>query len=385
MMQLSDINIGIIGGGQLGRMLILDAQRLTLSPTFIDSNEPFLPGMSGLREAVGSLIDSEFIYSYGKSKDVLTLELENVSVDGLERLEEKGVSVFPSASVIRIIQDKSLQKKFYQAHNIPTLPFAIHVGKSALKLAVEQGNLSFPFVWKASRGGYDGKGVRVIYNALDIDQLPDVLCVSEHFLSSKSEVAVIIARKKTGETAIYPPAAMEFDPNAHVLSLVSIPADLPQDIHRKLLDITFELAEKLKIVGTLAVEFFLDEKHNIYVNESAPRVHNSGHWTMNGAETSQFEQHWRAILGLPLGSTRITSPTVMYNLLGSPSASGGKPQYKGMLEILKLPGVYIHDYGKATVTPYRKMGHINVCREYTSTAYAVVKDVISAIEVTDKE
>ena len=380
------MKIGILGGGQLGRMLIFDAQRLALCPTFVGTDaNPSLLGMGGLQTGAGDLSDAKFVYSYGKDKDVITTELEHVSVDGLQKLEEQGVFVAPSSRVIQTIQDKSLQKEFYHRQGIPTLPFTSHIDKTTLEAAIVKRKVSFPFVWKAARGGYDGRGVRVIREEADMKRLPNVPCISEKFLPTKREIAVIVARTKKGKTALYPPVEMEFEPEANLISLVSAPAQLLDDaVSKKVFDATLQIAEKIDIVGTLAVEFFLDQENNIYVNESAPRVHNSGHWTMNGAETSQFEQHWRAILDMPLGGTQVMRPTVMFNLLGSKHSLGDRtPKYKGLFDVLKFPSVYMCDYGKSAVRPYRKMGHINVCRDSITDAYSLAKRLFSTVEVTD--
>lgn len=377
------LDIGIIGGGQLGRMLIYDAHRLSLSPDFVDAHTNAVASRSAPCFGVGNLNDTEFIYQYGRSKRFITLELENVSVQGLQRLEEAGVVVCPSSEVIATLQDKKKQKDFYARYGVPTLDYKSYIGTANLIREIQEGERQFPFVWKACRGGYDGKGVRVIQNLDQVKDLPQIPCICEPFLEHKREIAIVLVRRKGGQLVIYPPVEMEFFPDAHLVSTVQAPANISPKTHRKALDIGEEIAHRLGIVGTLAVELFLSKDDKLYVNESAPRVHNSGHWTMNGAETSQFEQHWRAVLDWPLGSTSLVRPTVMCNMIGHPKSEGGVPRYHGLEKILAISGAYFYDYGKTSVTPYRKMGHVNICRANVSEAYDLAHQILETVEVND--
>lgn len=351
----SDFKLGVLGGGQLGRMLIQDAININVSVHCLDPdpNAPCAKLASSF--TVGNLKDYDTVINFGKDKDVLTIEIEHVNVDALEALANSGVTVFPQPKILRMIQDKGLQKQFYADHNIPTASFQLIEDATALKT----GTVQFPIVQKLRKGGYDGKGVQVLKSEADLDKAFDEPSVLENMVSFSKELSVIVARNSQGEIATYPVVDMEFNAEANLVEFLFSPADITEEIEIKATKIAKQVAEATGIVGILAVELFLTPTGDILVNEVAPRPHNSGHQTIEGNITSQYEQHLRAILNLPLGSTAITKPSVMVNLLGEKEHIG-EVYYEGLSETLSMEGVHVHLYGKSQTKPFRKMGHITV-------------------------
>lgn len=350
-----DLKLGILGGGQLGRMLIQQAINYNVTIKVLDPDREAPCRKLCDEFVVGSLSDYETVYNFGKKVDLLTIEIEKVNVDALEQLEKEGVIVYPQPRVIRLIQDKGLQKQFFKENDIPTAEFQIISSPQQLR----QSLIPFPYIQKLRRDGYDGKGV---YKVVDDSYLANAFTepsLIERWVDFEKEIAVIVARNENGEIKTFPLVEMEFNPQANLVEFLISPSALSFDIQQEAVDIARKIAESLKIVGLLAVEMFVDKHGKVLVNELAPRPHNSGHQTIESNIVSQFEQHLRAIFNQPLGDTASTTNAVMVNVLGE-AGYEGPAIYQGIEKILKLSGVYIHLYGKALTKPFRKMGHVTI-------------------------
>lgn len=370
--------IGMLGGGQLGRMALQEAYNLNLNISILDPSEN-----APCRNLTGDFVKGNFkdydtVYQFGKDKDVVTIEFEDVNSDALLKLESEGVKVFPQPKALKIIQDKGLQKLFYQEHDIPTSRFELIENKAQLKST----SLNFPIFQKLRTSGYDGYGVQSIENIESIEKAFDSSSMIEEAVELDKELSVIVARNEKGECKTFPIVEMEFNPKANMVEFLFSPANVSADIESEAEEIAVKIIEKLEMVGLLAVELFLDKKGNILVNEVAPRTHNSGHHTIEANMTSQFGQHLRAILNLPLGDTSSKQAAVMVNLLGEENASG-QATYEGMEDILKIPGVHPHLYGKEEVKPFRKMGHITIVHEDIQMAKRIAKEVKSKVKATN--
>jgi 5-(carboxyamino)imidazole ribonucleotide synthase len=349
------LKVGILGGGQLGRMLLQKSADFSLHMRVLDP-DPAAPCRYLCDEFVnGSFKDFDTVYTFGKSCDLVTIEIEHVNVEALEKLEHEGLMVFPQPHVIRIVQDKGLQKMFFRDHNIPTADFELIDDAAGLSSL----NISFPIMQKLRKGGYDGKGVVRVSGQDDFGNAFTEPSVAEKLIPFKKEIAVIVARNIKGEIKTFPAVDMEFNPEANLVEFLFSPAELSAELENKAAQIAIQVAEALKIVGVLAVEMFLTEDDRILVNEIAPRPHNSGHHTIEANIVSQYEQHLRAILGLPLGDTNSLQHAVMVNLLGE-KGHDGIAHYQAIEETLSIPGVYVHLYGKKFTRPFRKMGHVTV-------------------------
>lgn len=350
-----NFKLGLLGGGQLGRMLIQSAIDFNFYIKVLDA-DPVAPCCPLAHEFVlGSPTDFDAVYQFGQDVDVLTIEIENVNVDALEKLEQEGKKVFPQPHVIRIIQDKRLQKQFYKDNGIPTAEFVLTDNRAE----VEQHTHFLPAFHKLGRAGYDGRGVQRLRSEKDIDKAFDAPGVLEKAVDFAKEISVITARNASGEVKTFPVVELAFHPEYHLVEYLFAPADLDEHLQRKADALARQTTEKLGIIGLLAVEMFVTKSGEILVNEVAPRTHNSGHHTIKANYTSQFEQHLRAILDLPLGDTQAHSPAAMVNLLGEDGYSGDA-KYQGMEDLLEMNGVYPHLYGKRTTKPFRKMGHITI-------------------------
>jgi 5-(carboxyamino)imidazole ribonucleotide synthase len=350
-----DLRLGILGGGQLGRMLIQQAINYNVTIKVLDPDREAPCRKLCDEFVVGSLSDYETVYNFGKKVDLITIEIEKVNVDALEQLEKEGVSVYPQPRVIRLIQDKGLQKQFFKENDIPTAEF--QVISSAAQL--QQSHIPFPYIQKLRRDGYDGKGV---YKVIDESYLAGAFTepsLIERWIDFEKEIAVIVARNENGDVETFPMVEMEFNPEANLVEFLISPSTLSFSVQQEAADIAKKIAESLKIVGLLAVEMFLDKHGKILVNELAPRPHNSGHQTIEGNVVSQFEQHLRAIFDQPLGNTATISNAIMINVLGE-AGYEGPAVYQGIEKVLKCPGVYVHLYGKALTKPFRKMGHVTI-------------------------
>jgi 5-(carboxyamino)imidazole ribonucleotide synthase len=371
-----DLRVGILGGGQLGRMLIQQAINYNTNIKVLDPDEDAPCKNLCDKFVVGSLTDFDTVYKFGKQTDLLTIEIEKVNVDALQQLEEEGVAVFPQPRIIRLIQDKGLQKEFFKQNDIPTSPFQLIASKEALKDA----NLEFPYIQKLRRDGYDGRGVHKVKSKSDLENAFDAPSIVEDWVDFEKEIAVIVARNDKGEIKTFPCVEMEFNPDANLVEFLISPSTLPVEILKQADQLAVQIAEALKITGILAVEMFLTKDGNILVNELAPRPHNSGHHSIEGNLTSQFEQHLRAIFNLPLGDTSAIGNAVMINLLGEKGFEG-LAEYEGMEEALRLQNVYVHLYGKKFTKPYRKMGHVTILDSNREEAIAKAKLVQKTIKV----
>ena len=329
---------------------------------------------------LGDLMDYDAVYNFGKQVDVLTIEIENVNVDALEALEKEDVKVYPSSKTLRRIQNKAKQKLFYVDNNLPTAPFSRFAYLSEIEDAVNNGGLEFPFVWKAAQFGYDGNGVKVVKQLSDLEGLPKGECIAESLVPFKNELAVIVARSPSGETKTYPVVEMEFHPEANQVEYVICPARIPDDVAKKAKAIALKASKAFNHVGLLAVEMFQTKDDNILINEVAPRPHNSGHQTIEASYTSQFEQHIRAILNLPLGRTDSKVGGVMVNLVGAEGYTGNVV-YKNIENIMNMDGVTPHIYGKKQTRPFRKMGHVTIVNEDLNEARRIAEEVKKSIKV----
>ncbi|WP_411272951.1 5-(carboxyamino)imidazole ribonucleotide synthase [Daejeonella sp.] len=371
-----DLKLGILGGGQLGRMLIQESINFNITTHVLDP-DPEAPCKDLCSKFVrGSLTDYQTVYNFGKNVDLLTIEIEKVNVDALEQLENEGVIVYPQSRVIRLIQDKGVQKQFFKENNIPSSPFKLIQNKADLL----NGNFPFPFIQKLRKDGYDGRGVQPMKSKADLANAFDAPSLIEDWIYFEKEIAVIVARSENGEIKTFPCVEMEFNPEANLVEFLISPSTLSSEILQKADELAIMIAADLKIVGILAVEMFLTKDGEILVNEIAPRPHNSGHQSIEGNYTSQFEQHLRAIFNLPLGDTRSIGNAVMINLLGEKGFEG-PAEYEGLNEILKIEGVYIHLYGKKLTKPFRKMGHVTIMDNDREKAIQKAKLVQNTIKV----
>jgi len=375
--------LGILGGGQLGKMLLYSTRKWDIKTLVLDPSEDAPARLGCDTFFQGDLMNYQTVLDFGKKVDVLTIEIENVNVNALYQLKKEGVKIYPQPEIIEIIQNKILQKKFYKKNKIPTLNFKNFSDLESLKNDVAKGKLSFPFVWKASKMGYDGYGVSIIRKNKDLENLMDCECIAEDFIHFKSELAVIVARREQGEIQAYPVVEMEFHPTANQVEYVICPARISTDIEIKAKNIALEVSKNYKHIGLLAVELFLTETGDILVNEVAPRPHNSGHITIESSYTNQFEQHLRAILNLPLGDTKNKVPAVMVNLVGKENYTG-PVIYKNIDQILAIDGVTPHIYGKKHTRPFRKMGHVTIVNKTLNKAREIAEEVKSIIEVISK-
>jgi len=357
------IKLGILGGGQLGRMLIQKAIDYNIL-TFVldpDANAPCRDLCTGFTQ--GNFKDFDEVMNFGKDMDVITVEIEHVSVDALDELERMGKKVYPQPKILRMVQDKGLQKEFYRINKIPTAEFRLIERRDELN---EYAGF-LPVMQKMRRSGYDGKGVTPLRTTADFERAFEEPSVLEKFVDFEKELSVIVSRNASGITSHYPVVELEFNSEANLVEFLYSPASLLLMQEKKAIEIAVSVIENLKMVGLLAVEMFLTKTGEILVNEIAPRPHNSGHQTIEGNVTSQYEQHLRAILGLPPGLTTITRPSVMVNLLGEKGYTGDA-LYEGFDEVMQLLGTHVHLYGKKITKPFRKMGHVTVTADTLDAA-----------------
>jgi 5-(carboxyamino)imidazole ribonucleotide synthase len=379
----SDFKLGILGGGQLGKMLLYETRKWDIYTKVMDAS-PQAPCKIACNEFVlGDLMDFDTVLAFGKDVDVLTIEIENVNVDALEKLEEEGVKVYPPPKALRTIQNKAQQKLFYVDNNIPTANFSRFAYASEIKDSVENGGLEFPFVWKSAQFGYDGQGVKIVRKTDDLDGLPPGECITEQMVDFKNELAVIVAKSSSGEVKTYPVVEMEFHPEANQVEYVICPARIDEKVAQKAQQVALKVSEHIGHVGLLAVELFQTLDDTILVNEVAPRPHNSGHYSIEASYTNQFEQHIRAILGLPLGKTDSKVAGVMVNLVGA-EGHQGDVVYENIQEILAMEGVTPHIYGKKQTRPFRKMGHVTIVDQNMGKAREMAQKVKEKISVISK-
>lgn len=373
---IQQINIGILGGGQLGRMLIQNAINLNLNISVLDPDKNAPCRHLVKKFTLGDLNDYDTVYDFGKDKDLITIEIENVNVEALKALEKEGKKVYPQPHIIELIQDKGLQKMFYQRNNIPSPDFFLVENKEQI---AKYANF-FPFFQKLRKGGYDGKGVVKLVNPHHLEKAFEEPSVIERLVDFDKELSVIVARSESGEIKCFPVVECEFNPEANLVEFLFSPANIKKSVEKEALKLAADIAEKLGIIGILAVELFLTKDGKVLVNEIAPRTHNSGHHTIEGNITSQFEQQWRAILNLPLGDTAIIKAGVMVNLLGD-FGHEGFAIYQGLDDVLKFSGVYVHLYGKATTKPFRKMGHATIVDDDILKAKQKAKMVKNTLKI----
>jgi 5-(carboxyamino)imidazole ribonucleotide synthase len=374
----SDFKLGILGGGQLGKMMLFDTRKFDIQTFVLDPSNEAPCKIACNKFFQGDLMDFETVYNFGKQVDILTFEIELVNLDALEKLESEGVKVFPSPKTLRLIQNKGVQKDFYSQNNIPTATYKRFENLEALISDIQ--NVKLPFVWKCTEFGYDGMGVKIIKVLSDLDNLPNVECISEELIPFKNELSVIVCRNVSGEIRTYPVVEMEFHPEANQVEYVICPARIEDKVAEKAIAIALNVSEKFNHVGLLAVEMFQTINDEIIVNEVAPRPHNSGHHTIEASFTSQFENHIRAILDLPLGNTDSKVAGIMVNLVGEEGFSGDVV-YENIETILGWNGVTPHIYGKKQTRPFRKMGHVTIVNENRDEARKIAENVKNTIRV----
>ncbi|TYP97895.1 5-(carboxyamino)imidazole ribonucleotide synthase [Tenacibaculum adriaticum] len=379
----SDFKLGVLGGGQLGRMLLAETQKFDIYTAILDSSKDAPCAQICNEFHIGDLLNFDDVYNFGKKVDLLTIEIENVNIDALDKLEDEGLTIYPKPATLRIIQSKARQKNFYVDNTIPTADFLHYAYLEELKHSYQNNIVDFPFVWKSARFGYDGTGVKIVRTFEDLQSLPEGECITEKLIPFKNELAVIVARNASGETKTYPVVEMEFHPEANQVEYVICPARIDQKVAQKAQEIALKVADAFDFVGLLAVEMFQTQEDKILVNEVAPRTHNSGHYSIEASYTSQFEQHLRSILNLPLGKTESKVAGIMVNLVGEEGFTGDVV-YENIEEIMKIDGVTPHIYGKKQTKPFRKMGHVTIVHENISTAREIAQKVKETVKVISK-
>ncbi len=373
---ITSLKIGVLGGGQLGRMMIQSAINYNLDISVIDP-DPNAPCAHLVENfSVGKLTDEEAIYDWGKGFDLITIEIENVSVPALKRLQNEGVKVYPQPEIIELIQDKRKQKTFYKANRIPTADFVLTENQA--DVASKKGWL--PAVNKLGTEGYDGRGVQVLRSEEDLSKAFDKPGLLERLVDFDKELSVVVARNESGEMKCFPVVQLEYHPEANLVEFLFAPAEISKEAEQKAYHLAEDVISKLGMVGLLAVEMFLTKEGELLVNEVAPRTHNSGHHTIEANDTSQFEQHLRSILNLPLGSTVLRSPAAMVNLLGEEGFTGDA-KYEGMEACMTMSGVYVHLYGKKLTKPFRKMGHVTITDANIESLKAKTRKVKETLKV----
>ena len=373
--------IGILGGGQLGKMTLEVSNKWGIKIYILDPDEN-CPSKSLCNKFFqGDLMDFNTVYNFGKEVDIITIEIENINVEALEQLEKENKIVYPQPQVLKIVQDKSLQKEFYFNNNIPSTPFKIFNSKDEIKKFLSKEGRSYPFIWKSSKMGYDGYGVKVIDNNNSIEDIPDKHCIIEDKAEIKKELSVMVVSRPSGELINYPVVEMEFNTKTNQIEYIISPARISQEIKEKAESLALHVCKSFGNIGLLAVEMFLTIDGDLLVNEVAPRPHNSYHFSIEGSETSQFEQLIRSILDLPIGNTNMTGKSVMVNLVGEPDTKG-PVVYKNMDKIIGIKGVNPHIYEKKETRPNRKMGHITVINSDIETAIKIAKEIKQTVRVT---
>ena len=388
----SDFKLGILGGGQLGKMLLAETRKFDIQTYVLDPSSEAPSQFGATKFFIGDLMDFDTVYQFGKSVNLLTIEIENVNLDALDKLESEGLKVYPSPKTLRLIQNKGKQKDFYLQNNIPTSKHKRFTDLDTLKSTIvdKQSAIKFPFVWKCAQFGYDGNGVKVVKTFDDLQHLPNVECIAEEMIAFKNELAVIVVRNVSGEVKTYPVVEMEFHPEANQVEYVICPARIDAKIAQKAIQIALKVSEHFNHVGLLAVEMFQTQDDDtsathelaqqILVNEVAPRPHNSGHYSIEASYTSQFENHLRAILNLPLGKTDSKVAGIMVNLVGAEGFSG-PVIYENIEKIMAIDGVTPHIYGKKETRPFRKMGHVTIVNENMQEARKIAEEVKNSIRV----
>ena len=380
----SDFKLGILGGGQLGKMLLAEARKFDIQTYILDPSMDAPCQFGATHFFIGDLMDYDTVYEFGKKVDLLTIEIENINLDALDKLESEGLKVYPSPKTLRLIQNKGVQKDFYVQNQIPTAAFKRFSNLNKLRSEIENGLIELPFVWKCAQFGYDGNGVKVVRSSADIENLPNVECIAEQMVPFKNELAVIVARSASGEIKAYPVVEMEFHPEANQVEYVICPARIDFNIAKKANKIALQVSQAYNHVGLLAVEMFQTHDEGILINEVAPRPHNSGHYSIEASYTSQFENHLRAILDLPLGNTASKVAGIMVNLVGAEGFTGNVV-YENIDKIMAIDGVTPHIYGKRETRPFRKMGHVTIVNEDMNEARRIAEEVKNTIRVISQK
>jgi len=379
----TNFKLGILGGGQLGKMMLSECVKFDIYCIVLDPNEDAPCSNLASEFFVGDLMDYDTVLNFGNKADVITIEIENVNADALEKLESLGKKVYPSSSNIKTIQNKGLQKIFYKENNLPTSDFKIYANLKSIKEDLSENKLNFPFVWKSAQFGYDGKGVKIVENKDQIKELPNLECIVEEKIKIQKELSVIVSRNESNQESTYPIVEMEFNQQSNLVERVICPANIPLSIEETAVQIAINLSRSLNHIGLLAIEMFLTQDNKVLINEIAPRPHNSGHHTIECCYTSQFEQHLRSILNLPLGDTSIKIPGIMLNLVGENKVEGDVA-YENMEKVMRFTGVTPHIYGKKKSRLNRKMGHITIVNKNIDDAIEMSKEIKKIIKVTAK-
>jgi 5-(carboxyamino)imidazole ribonucleotide synthase len=375
-----DQKIAILGGGQLGKMLLQAGSRLGLNLSVMDADKSYPAAFISPYFICGDIRDYDDVLNFGMKADIITIEIENVNIEALEELEKRGKKVFPQPEILKIIKDKGKQKMFYEGNHFPSSDFALYSNIEEIKKDVESGLVKMPFVQKLRSDGYDGRGVMVVKKSEDLDQLFTQECVVEDFVDFEKEISVIVARNPSGDITAFAAVEMHFHATANLVEFLFCPANINSDVEEKAEKLAMEIASTFGIIGLLSVEMFVDKSGNILVNEVAPRPHNSGHHTIEASSISQYEMHLRAILDLPLGRPNSIRPAVVVNLLGE-NGYIGSPIYENIEKCLEIDGIYPHIYGKRETRPFRKMGHVNILGDNLSDTIEKAKFVQKTLKV----
>ena len=376
----SDFKLGIIGGGQLGKMLLQVTSKLNIKTNILDSS-PDSPCKNLCNEfSLGKLMDYDTIYKFGKKCNVVTYEIEHINVEALLKLESEGVVVNPSPSILKIIQNKNTQKKFFLKNNIPTANFWHFSSKNEFKLFLSNDEISFPCVWKKTKFGYDGFGVKILKSIDDISELPDSEFIIEEYIPFQKELATTIARNDSGQVEVFPIVEMSFNDESNQVEYVICPAQISSENMIQAKKTALSVSKSFGHTGILAVEMFLTKDNKVLVNEVAPRPHNSAHYSIEACMSSQFDQHIRSILNLPLGCSKSNINAIMVNLVGEKNFSG-LVNYKGLEESMKFDNVSVHIYGKSETKPNRKMGHATILDTDLSRGIKIAKSVKKSIRI----
>ena len=374
--------LGIIGGGQLGKMLLSECNKMNIHTSVLDTNENSPCKNLSNKFYCGDFNDFDTVYSFGKDCDLITFEIEHINVDALESLEKIGKAVYPKSKTLRIIQDKNSQKSFFKKNNIPTSNFKYFKSFDELKRSIENNKVKFPCVWKKTKFGYDGFGVKILNSIDDINNLPNSEMIIEDYIPFEKELSVIVARNVKGDIKCYRTVEMEFNNISNQVEFVISPGNISEEIDNEAQKLAIKLSESLDCVGLLAVEMFMS-KNKILVNEVAPRPHNSGHFSIEACESSQFQQHIRAIFNLDLGETKHSGSAIMLNLVGGKGFKG-KVYYENLDEVFKEKSANLHIYGKEETRANRKMGHVTIICDKFEEAYEKAKTLKETIKIKIK-
>jgi 5-(carboxyamino)imidazole ribonucleotide synthase len=379
----SDFKLGILGGGQLGKMLLQVTSRLSIKTNILDPSKDS-PCKNLCNEfEIGNLMDFDSVYQFGKKCDLVTFEIEHVNIEALEKLESEGTKVYPSSKTLKIIQNKNLQKQFFIDNNIPTSDFWYFKSPKDFKNSFHKNQISFPCVWKKTKFGYDGYGVKIIKSIKQIDNLPNEEFIIEEFIPFEKELATTIVRNNSGDIQIFPLVQMDFNKESNQVEYVVCPAQVNREIKDLANALAMKVSKSFKHVGLLAIEMFLTKDNKILINEVAPRPHNSAHYSIEACENSQFQQHINSILNLKLGSCKSNSNAIMVNLVGEKGYSG-PVIYQGIEEAMEQSNVSVHIYGKSNTKPNRKMGHVTVTDENLKNGLKKAKSIKNLIKVKTK-